>query len=59
MGCHHGPVGEFRVVVTAVDYDRTVAWFTDVMGLEVLRSFEKHGIQIPYPQREVRMIGGA
>ena len=43
MGCHHGSVGEFRVVFTAADYDRTVAWFTDVIGLAVLRSFEEGG----------------
>jgi len=29
------------------------------VSVALLRSFEKHGIQIPYPQREVRMLGGA
>lgn len=31
------------MLFTASDYDRTVAWFTDVMGLAVLRSFEEGG----------------
>ncbi len=34
---------EFRVVFVAADYDATVGFFTDVMGLEVLRSFEEGG----------------
>lgn len=34
---------EFRVVFTAEDYDTTVPFFTDVMGLEVLRSWDDHG----------------
>lgn len=29
------------------------------VSVAVLRAFEQHGIQIPYPQREVRMLGGA
>ncbi len=36
-------MGDFRVVFTASDYDRTVAFFRDVMGLEVLMSFEVGG----------------
>ena len=36
-------MAEFRVVFIASDYDRTVGFFTDVMGLEVLRSFEEGG----------------
>lgn len=36
-------MAEFRVVFTAVDYEATVGFFTDVMGLEVLRSFEDGG----------------
>ena len=32
-------MGEFRVIFVADDYDATVAFFTDVMGLEVERSF--------------------
>ncbi len=29
------------------------------VSVSILRAFEKHGIQIPYPQREVRMLNGA
>ncbi len=36
-------MGEFRVVFTAADYDGTVAFFVETMGLEVLRSFEDGG----------------
>ncbi len=36
----------------------TMAVQSDV-SVALLRSFEEHGIQIPYPQREVRMLGGA
>ena len=32
-------MAEFRVIFVANDYDATVAFFTDVMGLEVERSF--------------------
>ena len=32
-------MGEFRVIFVADDYDATVGFFTDVMGLEVERSF--------------------
>ena len=32
-------MGEFRVIFVANDYDATVGFFTDVMGLEVERSF--------------------
>jgi predicted enzyme related to lactoylglutathione lyase len=34
---------EFRVLFTATDYDATVSWFTEVAGLEILRSFEEGG----------------
>jgi catechol 2,3-dioxygenase-like lactoylglutathione lyase family enzyme len=34
---------EFRVAFIANDYDATVGFFTDVMGLQVLRSFEEGG----------------
>ena len=33
-------MAEFRVLFTAADYDATVAFFTEVMDLEVLRSFD-------------------
>ena len=36
-------MAEFRVVWVAHDYDATVAFFRDTMGLEVLRSFEEGG----------------
>ena len=36
-------MGDFRVVFTASDYDRTVGFFRDVMGLEILVSFEVGG----------------
>lgn len=36
-------MAEFRVVFTATDYEATVGFFTDVMGLEILRSFEDGG----------------
>jgi catechol 2,3-dioxygenase-like lactoylglutathione lyase family enzyme len=36
-------VSEFRVLFTAADYDDTVAFFTDSMGLGVLRSWDDHG----------------
>ena len=32
-------MAEFRVIFVASDYDATVGFFTDVMGLEVERSF--------------------
>ncbi len=32
-------MGEFRVIFAAADYDATVGFFTEVMGLEVERSF--------------------
>jgi len=32
-------MAEFRVIFVAHDYDATVAFFTEVMGLEVERSF--------------------
>ncbi len=32
-------MGEFRVIFVAEDYDATVGFFTEVMGLEVERSF--------------------
>ena len=32
-------MAEFRVIFVANDYDATVGFFTDVMGLEVERSF--------------------
>ena len=32
-------MAEFRVIFVADDYDATVGFFTDVMGLEVERSF--------------------
>ena len=32
-------MAEFRVIFVAHDYDATVGFFTDVMGLEVERSF--------------------
>lgn len=34
---------EFRVLFTAADYDNTVAFYTDTMGLPVLRSWDDHG----------------
>jgi len=34
---------EFRVLFTTNDYVATVSWFTDVLGLQVLRSFEEGG----------------
>ena len=36
-------MAEFRVVFIARDYDETVGFFTDVMGLQILRSFEEGG----------------
>ena len=36
-------MSEFRVAFTANDYDATVGFFTDTMGLEILRSFEDGG----------------
>lgn len=36
-------MSEFRVAFVAGDYDATVGFFRDVMGLEVLRSFEEGG----------------
>jgi len=36
-------MAEFRVVFTAADYDATVAFFSETMGLEILRSFEDGG----------------
>ncbi len=36
-------MAEFRVAWVAHDYDATVAFFRDTMGLEVLRSFEEGG----------------
>jgi len=32
-------MAEFRVIFTSADYDATVGFFTEVMGLEVERSF--------------------
>lgn len=43
-GDHYDPVvSEFRVLFTAADYDNTVAFFTDTMGLPMLRSWDDHG----------------
>ena len=36
-------MAEFRVIFTAADYDATVAFFTDTMGLDVLRSWTEGG----------------
>lgn len=36
-------MAEFRVAFSADDYDATVSFFRDTMGLEVLRSFEEGG----------------
>lgn len=36
-------VAEFRVAFTAADYETTVAFFRDVMALEVVRVFEVGG----------------
>lgn len=36
-------MAEFRVAWVAHDYDATVAFFRDTMGLAVLRSFEEGG----------------
>ncbi len=40
-------MAEFRVVFVANDYDATVGFFTDVMGLEVERSFGETLIVTP------------
>ena len=34
---------EFRFVFTAADYDATVAFYTEKMGLPVFRSWDDHG----------------
>jgi catechol 2,3-dioxygenase-like lactoylglutathione lyase family enzyme len=36
-------MAEFRFVFTAADYDTTVAFYTEKMGLPVLRSWDDHG----------------
>jgi catechol 2,3-dioxygenase-like lactoylglutathione lyase family enzyme len=36
-------MAEFRFVFTAADYDATVAFYTEKMGLPVLRSWDDHG----------------
>ena len=36
-------MGEFRVAFISSDYEATVGFFTEVMGLDVLRSFEDGG----------------
>ena len=36
-------MAEFRVAFIAHDYDATVAFFHETMGLEILRSFEEGG----------------
>ncbi len=36
-------MSEFRVLFTAADYDTTVAFFTETMGLPVLRSWDDNG----------------
>ena len=34
---------EFRVLFTAADYDTAIAFFTETMGLPLLRSWDDHG----------------
>lgn len=36
-------MAEFRFIFTAVDYDSTVAFYVEKMGLPVLRSWDDHG----------------
>ena len=36
-------MAEFRVAFVGADYEATVRFFTDMMGLDVLRSFEEGG----------------
>lgn len=36
-------MAEFRFLFTAADYDRTVAFYTEVLGLPVSHSWDDHG----------------
>jgi lactoylglutathione lyase len=38
-----GPVHELRVALTAEDYDRTLAFYRDVLGLPLLETWEEAG----------------
>lgn len=49
----------FELGMSVPDPENGLMSVQSEVNLAVLRAFAEHGIQIPYPQREVRMLGGA
>ncbi len=49
----------FDLAMRVADPENGLMSVQSAVNLAVLRAFTEHGIQIPYPQREVRMLGQA
>jgi len=50
---------DFELGMFVPDPENGTMAVQSAVSVALLRSFEEHGIQIPYPQRELRMLGGA
>lgn len=47
------------LIVWVPDPEEGVAGLQSAIYLDIWREFQKHSISIPYPQREIRMLGGS